>query len=170
MNMQHDLPPITLATCDYNRLMFVAMIGQKQQRPGTDFLLAELRRAELCHPAALPEDIVSTNCRVFYRVDREPETRVHVLVHPDDLIWPGAEVSVATPIGTALLGLAAGDRMPFLDTDGRLQEVYVEGVGPRFLDGAADMPGTSVPSAWSGRAAPTTVPARPTLEEAGRTA
>jgi len=134
MNAQHDLPPITLATNDYNRLLFTAMIRQKHSRRTPDFLLTELRRAEVCHPAALPEDVVSTNCRVIYRIDDEPKSRAHLLVHPDDLIWPGAEISVATPLGTALLGLRVGDRMSFQDDGGEPHEVFVEGIGLRFLD------------------------------------
>jgi regulator of nucleoside diphosphate kinase len=134
MNAQHDLPPITLASNDYNRLLFTAMIQQKHSRRTPDFLLTELRRAEVCHPAALPEDVVSTNCRVTYRIDDEPKSRAHLLVHPDELIWPGADVSVATPLGTALLGPRVGDRMSFQDDDGETQEVFVEGIGLRFLD------------------------------------
>jgi regulator of nucleoside diphosphate kinase len=133
MNAQHQLPPITLATCDYNRLLFTAMMRSEHGPRTTDFLLQELRRAEIYHPAALPEDAVSLNCRVMYRVD-EPKPQAHLLVHPDDLIWPGAEISVATPLGTALLGLRVGDRMPFLDDEGGAHEVFVEGVGLRFLD------------------------------------
>lgn len=134
MNAQDSLPPITLAANDYNRLLFTAMFRQKPGRPKANFLLEELRRAKICHPAALPEDVVSTNCRVIYRVDDEPKSRAHLLVHPDDLVWPGAEISVATPLGTALLGLRVGDRMPFLDEDGETHEVWVEGIGLRFLD------------------------------------
>ena len=134
MNTQHDLPPITLATNDYNRLLFTAMIRQKHIRRTPDFLLAELRRAEVCHPAALPEDVVSTNCRVIYRIDDEPKSRAHLLVHPEDLIWTGAEISVTTPLGTALLGLRVGDRMSFVEDDGQVHEVFVEGIGLRFLD------------------------------------
>ena len=132
MNAQHELPPITLATNDYNRLLFTAMIRQKHNRRTPDFLLAELRRAEVCHPAALPEDVVSTNCRVIYRIDDEPKSRAHLLVHPDDLIWTGAEISVATPLGTALLGLRIGDRMSFVEDEGQVHEVFVEGIGLGF--------------------------------------
>ncbi|HEU6442310.1 MAG TPA: GreA/GreB family elongation factor [Microvirga sp.] len=134
MNVHQDLPPITLAANDYNRLLFTAMIRQKHNRRAQDFLLKELRRAEVCHPAALPENVVSTNCRVIYRVDDEPKSRAHLLVHPEDLVWPGAEISVTTPLGTALLGLRIGDRMAFVETDGSVHEVYVEGIGLRFLD------------------------------------
>lgn len=134
MNAQHHLPPITVATCDYNRLLFTAIFRNKLGRRTANFLLEELRRAEVCHPADFPEDVVSTNCRVIYRVDDEPKSRAHLLVHPDDLIWPGAEISVSTPLGSALLGLRIGDRMPFLDDDGEAHDVFVEGIGLRFLD------------------------------------
>jgi regulator of nucleoside diphosphate kinase len=134
MNAQHRLPPITIATCDYNRLLFTAMIQQKHNRRASDFLRKELRRAKVCHPSALPEDVVSTNCRVIFRIDDEPKSRAHLLVHPDDLIRPGAEISVTTPLGTALLGLRVGDRMSFEEDDGTTHEVVVDGIGLRFLD------------------------------------
>lgn len=134
MSTQHELPPITLASNDYNRLLFTAMIRQKQNRRKPDFLLKELRRAKVCHPSALPEDVVSTNCRVIYRIDGELKSRAHLLVHPEDLIWPGAEISVTTPLGTALLGLRVGDSMSFIEADGTIHDVFVEGIGLRFLD------------------------------------
>jgi regulator of nucleoside diphosphate kinase len=134
MDAQDRLPSITLASSDYNRLMLTAMIRPEQPDESVGFLLAELRRAAICHPAGLPEDVVSVNSRVIYRIDDEPKSRAHLLVHPDDLIWPGAEVSVATPLGAALLGLSVGDRMLYLDLDGTCHEVLVEGIGFRFLD------------------------------------
>ena len=133
MSMQHELPPITLAANDYNRLLFTAMIQKKDNRSASNFLLKELRRAKVCHPSALPQDVVSTNCRVIFRIDDEPKSRAHLLVHPDDLISPGTEISVTTPLGTALLGLRIGDRMPFVE-EGTVHEVVVEGIGLRFLD------------------------------------
>ena len=133
MNAQRHPPPLTIATSDYNRLLFTAMIQQEHNRRASDFLLEELRRAKVCHPSELPEDVVSTNCRVIFRIDDEPKSRAYLLVHPDDLIWPGAEISVTTPLGTALLGLSVGDRMPFVE-EGRTHEVSVEGIGLRFLD------------------------------------
>lgn len=134
MNVPSHPPPITLAANDYNRLLFVAMLRRRQHWREPDFLLKELRRAQLCHPAALPEDVVSMNCRVTYRLDDEPDSRIHLLVHPEELIWPGAEISVTTALGTALLGLRVGDCMSFVDADGTLRKVHVEAIGPRFRD------------------------------------
>ena len=148
MNAHLDLPPITLATNDYNRLLFTAMFRQKLGCREMNFLLKELRRARVCHPAALPEDVVSTNCRVIYRIDDEPKSRAHLLVHPEDLTWPGAEISVTTPLGTALLGLRVGDRMSFVE-HGRIHEVYVEGIGLRFLDDGSTVMRTPCGIMWT---------------------
>jgi regulator of nucleoside diphosphate kinase len=148
MNAQHRLPPITLAANDYNRLLFTAMFRQNQNRRTPDFLLKELRRAKVCHPAALPEDVVSTNCRVIYRIDDEPKSRAHLLVHAEDLTWPGAEISVTTPLGTALLGLRVGDRMSFLE-NGKIHEVYVESIGLRFLDDGSTVTRTPGGITWT---------------------
>lgn len=134
MNACRALPPITLASCDYNRLLFTVMLAPSPGEPALSFLLSELRRANVCHPAALPEEVVSTNCRVIYRVDAEPSTRAHLLVHPADLIWPGAEISVISALGSALIGLSVGDRMPYVEADGSRHEVWVEGIGWRFID------------------------------------
>lgn len=135
MSAHHDLPAITVATCDYDRLLFSAGLARRCGHPSAEFLLAELQRATLCQPEELPEDVVSTNCRVIYRVDDDPKVRAHLLVHPDDLMWPGAEISVMSPLGAALLGLRVGDRMRYRgEGDDREHEVCVEGVGMRFLD------------------------------------
>ncbi|EIM28789.1 GreA/GreB family elongation factor [Microvirga lotononidis] len=148
MSTRNKLPPITIATNDYNRLLFTAMMQQNRNRRTPDFLLEELRRAEVCHPAALPEDVVSTNCRVIYRIDDDPKSYAHLLVHAEDLIWPGAEISVTTPLGTALLGLRVGDRMPFVE-DGSIREVYVESIGLRFLDAGSTVTRTPCNAIWT---------------------
>ncbi|SCY93906.1 GreA/GreB family elongation factor [Microvirga guangxiensis] len=149
MSTQRELPQITLSEYDYNRLLFTAMICQKETPNASGFLLDELRRARVCHPAALPDDVVSTNCRVIFRLDDEPKSRAHLLVHPEDLIWPGAEISVTTPLGTALLGLRVGDRMSFVEDDGTAHEVFVEGIGLRFLDDGTTVTRTIGSITWT---------------------
>lgn len=138
MHTTVDLPPVTVATRDYNRLMSVAAMEHNRRKPHREFLLSELRRASLCHPAALPDDVVSTNVKVTYRIN-DGQPRAHVLVHPQDLQWPGAELSVLTPLGIALLGLRVGDRMSYrTDRDGPLHEVVVEDVQFRLLPDETD--------------------------------
>ena len=45
MNRTVELPPVTVATHDYNRLMSVAAMESHQRRPHREFLMSELRRA-----------------------------------------------------------------------------------------------------------------------------
>lgn len=139
MNRTIDLPQVTVATHDYNRLMSVAAMDRHQRRPHRQFLMSELRRASLCHPNALPEDVVSTNAKVTYRLNGGGTSMAHVLVYPEDLLWSGAELSVLTPLGIALLGLRVGDRMPFRTSrDGPWHEVLVEDVQFRLLADEAE--------------------------------
>jgi transcription elongation GreA/GreB family factor len=139
MNTAGDLPHITIATDDYNRLMSLAAMDPHRRGPRRQFLLCELRRAALCHPDALPDDVVSTNAKVTYRLNGGGRLMAHVLIHPQDLLWPGAELSVTTPLGIALLGLRVGDRMPFrTGRDGPWHEVVVEDVRFRLLPDEAE--------------------------------
>jgi len=143
MNGTIELPQVTIATHDYNRLMSVAAMDRHPRRPQCQFLMSELRRASLCHPDALPDDVVSTNAKVTYRVNGG-QPMAHVLVHPQDLLWPGAELSVLTPLGIALLGLRVGDRMPFrTGRDGPWHEVAVEDVRFRLLPDEAEPAGNN---------------------------
>ena len=101
------------------------------------FLLSELKRATLCPPRALPGEVVSINSRVRYRLDDDPTVRGQRLVHPLDLGAAPDGLSVASPLGTALLGLRVGDRMPFrIEGAGTRHVVTVEGIGWRFVDEA----------------------------------
>nr|WP_284213952.1 transcription elongation factor GreAB [Methylobacterium oxalidis] len=100
----------------------------------------------LCSPRALPTEVVSVNCRVLYRLDDEPGIQGHFLVHPLDLTDQADEPSVARPLGTALLGLHLGDRMPFCDNCLGIQHVVtVEGIGCRFVDEPVSMRGVLAP-------------------------
>ena len=113
MNATNDLPPITIASCDYDRLIFTATVARRRGNLGAQFLLSELLRARRCAVEELPEDVVSTNCRVICRMDGGGEQHAGLLVYPEDIKSPGAELSVTSPLGTALLGLRIGDRMPY---------------------------------------------------------
>jgi regulator of nucleoside diphosphate kinase len=134
MNANRELPPIKVTTSDYNSLLFTAVLARRLGDQNAEFLISELTRASVCHPDDLPEHVVSTNCRVIYRLDEEPRTHACLLVHPKDLLFPGVELSVITPLGAALLGLQLGDRMPYKVLDAQSNhEVLVEGIGVRFV-------------------------------------
>ena len=129
------LPPITLAMSDYVRLMREVWSPSRPDEKAGRKLLFELTRARIAPADGFPEGTVRLNSRVTYRLDDEPRARTHLLVHPDDLRWPGAEISALSPLGIALIGLREGDEHRFRSECGRqLHRVRVERVGLQFPD------------------------------------
>lgn len=127
-----DLPAITVTVRDHRRLLHTAEHLAEQAHPLAAHLLHELRRARLCAPDELPDDVVALDTFVTYRLGYEDTPEKRMLIHPDDRMWPPAELSVLTPAGLSLLGVRAGDRMPLLGADGSADAcVEVRAVGPR---------------------------------------
>ena len=126
MNLRLALPPITIHVDDYNALVLSAELARRANRPHAGFLSAELRRARLCGREELPRNVVSMGCNVTYRLTggRRKVTRRLVFEHERAKCTDG--LSVATRLGTALLGLRIGDRMPFRSISGQDLKVVVE--------------------------------------------
>ena len=80
-------------------------------------LSAELDAADVVDPASVPPDVVTMNARVLYEDETTGDRREVVIVFPQDSDASGKRVSVLTPVGTALLGLAVGQSIlwPFSD-------------------------------------------------------
>lgn len=134
MDTRSDLPPITVTTSDHRRLIRSAQDLARQAHPLAAPLLQELHRAAVREMDELPDDIVTLDRFVTYRLGVDGPLEKRALIHPDDRVWPPAEVSVLTPVGLSLLGLRVGDRMPLLGADGPPDAcVEVEGVGPRVV-------------------------------------
>jgi regulator of nucleoside diphosphate kinase len=124
---QPAAPPIWITTEGYRAL---DLLIRRHHRPGDDiarFLLGELQRAVICAPEWIRADVVTLNSRVTFAIDgTEPQTCV--LVDPAHYTPTGHHVSVLTPLGAALIGLAAGSRMAFTDRQGTPATVRVEAV------------------------------------------
>lgn len=130
--MDTRLPAITIAPRDHQRLMRTAECLAEQAHPLAASLLHELCRASLCTSGEIPDDVVALDTFVTYRVAGEDTLEKRMLIHPDDRMWPPAELSVLTPVGLTLLGLRVGDRMPLIGADGSADAcVEVEAVGPK---------------------------------------
>ncbi|CAO4181286.1 GreA/GreB family elongation factor [Methylorubrum populi] len=146
MHAVHELPPITVTTLDFDRLVVFGLDAYLRGDRQADFLLSELKRATVCPPRALPGEVVSVHRWVRYRLDEEPTVRGQLLVHPVDLSDMPDGLSVASPLGTALLGLRVGDRMPFhIDGTGTWHVVKVEGIGGHPVDEPAADRGALAP-------------------------
>jgi regulator of nucleoside diphosphate kinase len=121
--MQTLAPPIVLHGQDFNNLVLLTSIAAPQALPYAQFLLAELRRAELCAVERMPQGVVTMGARVTYRI--AAIVQVRTLVFPGEVNLVEGALSIATAKGIALLGLRAGDRMPFPTADGRSSELAV---------------------------------------------
>jgi regulator of nucleoside diphosphate kinase len=143
MNDVLNLPPITVPARDYSRLMRTARELAEHCHPLAAPLLEELRRASVCTADELPDDVVTLDTFVTYRMAGEDTPDKRMLIHPDDRMWPPAELSILTPVGLALLGLRAGYRMPVIGSDGSLDGcIEVESVGPRVTGAFAPLGST----------------------------
>lgn len=73
-----------------------------------DRLLEELGRARIVKPNRMPENVIQIGSRVTYRDEVTGQERVVELVYPENADIARDRISVMTPVGVALLGLAQG--------------------------------------------------------------
>ena len=71
-------------------------------------LLDEVTRARIVAPEKLPATVVTIGNRVTYRDETTGREQTVTLAYPEDADIACRRVSVMTPIGVALLGLAEG--------------------------------------------------------------
>lgn len=103
-----DLPSITVAEEDYNRLstLLERMAGQSDVADGLE---EELSRADMMPLAEMPDGVVTMNSKVrFLNTDTNEENEVS-LVYPHEVGDSTQKVSILAPAGAAMLGLSIGD-------------------------------------------------------------
>jgi transcription elongation GreA/GreB family factor len=133
------LPPIIVHSHDYNELVLAATLARRQGRPHARFLLAELRRASLCRFEEFPDGVVAIGSRVIYRLKGIEAALTGTLVFEQDVDRCPDGVSIASPVGTALLGLRVGDRMPF-QWHAQACELLIERVEHATMDSMDGLP------------------------------
>ncbi len=111
MRENHDLP--TISSTDYARLAGIATSGMRYRRiPSTARLLSgELRRARVVHASELPDDVVSMHSTVEFTDGITDRVRRATLVYPGEEDGGSGRISVLSPLGAALIGMAVGQSM-----------------------------------------------------------
>ena len=105
-----DTPALLIDSDTYDRLQTLA--SRCEHLPEvTGGLLQELDRAKLVAPSALPDDAVRVGSCVTYQDDDSGAIRTVYLVWPQQADVSAMRISVLTPIGAALIGLRAGQRI-----------------------------------------------------------
>lgn len=121
-------PKITISKTDFDRLTNLATAVAVRLPDAADELLTELDRARVVSDGWMRGDVVQMDTVVQYRTDAD-DTRTITLVFPGDTDISEGKISVLTPIGTALLGLSAGQSMNWIARDGREHKLTVISVG-----------------------------------------
>lgn len=119
--------PITLTRDDFERL--TELVRQHESGPlqyVAEQLQTELERARLVSPNEIPADVVTMNSTVAFE-DQDGARREVDLVYPEDATT--GRVSVLSPLGAALLGLAVGSTIEWPMPDGATATLKVIRIG-----------------------------------------
>lgn len=117
-------PNIKISATDHARLSMLANSTAERNADVADELFAELDRARVTPDNAMSDDIVQMGSTVEFKPDTG-ESKTVTLVFPGDADISAGKVSILTPIGTALLGLAPGQSIQWTARDGRKHELNV---------------------------------------------
>jgi regulator of nucleoside diphosphate kinase len=116
-------PPISVTREDHDRLADLAAAASDRLPEIADYLSAELARARIVEKAA--PTLVTMGSRVSFRDEESGAVRAVTLVYPKDQDMEHGRLSVLTPVGSALLGLSAGQSIPWRTRDGRWKTLTV---------------------------------------------
>ncbi|MEO6699453.1 MAG: nucleoside diphosphate kinase regulator [Paraperlucidibaca sp.] len=104
-------PNLIISSLDADRLdaLMASTIGKSF--PGRSALEAELARADIVDPEAVPSTVVTMNSTVRFKVSGSSEEFTLTLVYPQNIDSSGHTISIFAPVGSALLGLSQGDEI-----------------------------------------------------------
>ncbi len=117
-------PAITLARSDHQRLVNLADALADRDPAVADQLAAELDRARVVADDRLPPGTVRLGAGVRFSLDGAKPRTVY-LVYPGEADIEKDRISVLTPVGTALIGLTAGQSIDWIGRDGRPRRLHV---------------------------------------------
>ncbi len=102
------LPPITVSSEDHEQLYRLLGRSSDPKVAGMG-LWDELDRATVLVPEEMPENVVRMHSRARFRVGETGREFTAELVYPHQKQGDPDKVSIFSPAGEALLGLATGD-------------------------------------------------------------
>jgi regulator of nucleoside diphosphate kinase len=126
-------PSIVIGKTDHARLNKLALAAYDRLPEIADRLLLELERARVVADHAVPANVVRMGSTVEYETTNG-NSRAVTLVFPAEADISEGKVSILTPIGTTLLGLAAGQTMEWTARDDKPHKLTVTAVDPLQTD------------------------------------
>ncbi len=119
-----SVPNIIVSNADYERLTDLATASIERLPEVAEELLSEMDRAKIVRDDHVPPNVVRMGSTVTFRSDDGRE-RTETLVYPVDEDSDAHKISVMTPVGAALIGLAEGQSISWTARDGRRHELTV---------------------------------------------
>ena len=122
---RYSNPRIVLTADDDERLSQLVGAASNSSPDATSELAKELDRAHVLTRGRYPPDIVRMSSDVEYRDETTGRIQVVTLVYPYQADIAEGRVSVLTPIGTALIGLAVGKSISWRTRTGQMKRLTV---------------------------------------------
>lgn len=144
-------PEITVTKWDLGRLECLLSIHASHWSwRSVEHLVRGLMRATIVDEDSIPADVVTMGSRVEYRQEGQTSGQVVTLSYPGEREFIDDAISVLTPIGAALLGLAVGQSICYAGPDGRpitltvTRVVYQPEANSRLRSKSRSVPGQVV--------------------------
>lgn len=96
----------------------------------TDQLTDELERAKLVSSGKLPDDVVTMHSVVTFTVKSTGKTFTYQLVYPTELDDTNQQLSILSPVGSAIIGLKQGREIDWSISHTKRTSIYVDKVLP----------------------------------------
>lgn len=103
-----DIPPITITRKDFD---YLTALTRKSASSVSKFLKHELDRARVVDGTS--GQVIQLGSKVLYQDSSKTTPSLIILVSPLEADLKRHHVSILTPVGAALLGLARGQRIRF---------------------------------------------------------
>ena len=118
----NERPGFFLTSQDLDRLQTLLDTLPAATFPGKTELQMELDRAEVVAPQSVPPDVVTMNSKVRFALESGEEFCL-TLVYPKDMDGSAERISILAPVGSALLGLSAGEHIEWPRPGGGMMKV-----------------------------------------------
>ncbi|HET7316301.1 MAG TPA: GreA/GreB family elongation factor [Sphingomicrobium sp.] len=123
-------PSIHLLASESDLVADLALMAEHRQPVVAAMLLGEIERAELHDDGDMPSGHVMLNSPVSFVDEKTGRAREARLVLPADANIAEGRISILTPMGAALYGLAAGASIEWPDLDGHVRPIRILRVDP----------------------------------------
>jgi regulator of nucleoside diphosphate kinase len=123
-------PPLHLLAAESDIIAGLALRAEHRQPVVAAMLLEEIERAEIHDPDTMPDGHVGLNSTVAFVDERTQQMREVKLVLPGEANIAEGRISILTPMGAALYGLAAGHSIEWPDLSGNARPIRIARVRP----------------------------------------